>query len=543
MSAQYRDGEVVSVLVVGGGPTGVVAATTLAQRGVDALVIDRWPDIYPLPRAVHLDDEIYRILQGIGAADAFGQISEPRQGLRVVDSRLRTMAQFDRTRPVGDHGWPQANFFDQPELERVLRDTLARSPQARLVGRTELVSLTQNETDGPAPVRAVVKDLDTGVHSTIWAQAVLGCDGANSTVRDAIGSSLLDLGFEERWLVVDVVSPEPLDVWNGVDQVSDTRRPATFMQVVPGRYRWEFRLDSAEQIDDLIAPARLAELIRPWTKDVPFASLEVVRKAEYTFRARIADRWQDGRVFLLGDAAHLTPPFIGQGLCAAMRDVSNLTWKIAAVLQGRAPEELLATYQSERSAPAKALIDKAVRLGVVMTGGPNVMGHVRRVALAALCRIPGASTKVLDSPPPPLPTGPLARRSRGSSLPGTLVPQPWVEWRGDRVRLDEVLGSGFAVLTNAAVEPGLSEVARRLSAPLIVITPVPVPAAGVAGGDVVVSDSDGILLPWLSRSGASAVVVRPDRVVMAQSPAGARDLDPSALGLNLVANAMPVGVS
>ena len=151
-------------------------------------------------------------------------------------------------------------------------------------------------------------------------------------------------------------------------QVSDRKRPATFMKVLPGRYRWEFRLNEGETVDDLCAPDRLSALIRPWTKDLPFSDLTIIRTAEYTFKARIADRWQDRRVFLLGDAAHLTPPFIGQGLCAAMRDASNLSWKLAAVLHGGAPESLLDTYQEERWEPARALVRKAVMLGTAMSG-------------------------------------------------------------------------------------------------------------------------------------------------------------------------------
>ena len=519
-----HDGAVVAVLIVGGGPTGVVAATMLAQRGIETVVIDRYAEVYPLPRAVHLDDEVYRILQSIGAAEAFTAISQPRQGLRVVDARLRTMAQFDRTRPVGEYGWPQANFFDQPELERVLRDNLARCPRARLLGRTELVGLDQNG-HGPAPVRAVLRDLDTGTQHTLWAHAVLGCDGANSTVRELIGSSLLDLGFEERWLVVDVASPQPLDVWDGVYQVSDTRRPATFMQVAPGRYRWEFRLGDGESLEELITPHRLAELIRPWTKDVPFETLQVQRKAEYTFRARIADRWQDRRVFLLGDAAHLTPPFIGQGLCAAMRDAANLTWKLAAVLAGSAPESLLATYAGERPEPAKALIKKAVLIGTVMTGGPSATASLRRAGLAALCRLPGVSEKVLDTPAPPLPAGPLVLKANGAALPGTLAPQPWVVAEGKRRRLDDVLGTGFAVLTTAPPPPQLRDLAGRLAAPVVLLAPVPLPGGAVEGVDAVAVDADGILLPWLAAAATTAVLVRPDRVVLAQAPPGRRGVD------------------
>lgn len=511
------DDLVVPVLIVGAGPTGVTAATMLAQRGIDSLLIDRYAAVYPLPRAVHLDDEIHRILQGMGLSDAFAAISEPRQGLVIVDNRLRIMARFDRTRAVGDHGWPQANFFDQPELEEVLRRNLARFPGTRIQGRTELVSFEQDVVDGRAPVRAVVRDLDTGAQTVVWAKALLGCDGANSTVRDLMGSTLVDLHFEERWLVIDVASPQPLDVLDVAYQVSDSKRPATFMKVLPGRYRWEFRLNDGETVDDLCAPSRFSELIRPWTKDVPFSDLTIMRTAEYTFRARIADRWQDRRVFLLGDAAHQTPPFIGQGLCAALRDASNLCWKLAAVLDEGAPESLLTTYQAERWAPAKNLIRKAVMLGTAMSGGPGYASFLRRAVLAALCRIPGISDKVLDTPSPPLGASPLVHRDKQHPLPGTLAPQPWLLVDGVRRRTDEVLGSGFSVVTVVAPDAETRLAAERLHARIVLITSTAVPSSAVPGIDVSAVDEDEVLLRWLHSARATTVILRPDRAVLLQS--------------------------
>jgi 3-(3-hydroxy-phenyl)propionate hydroxylase len=525
------DDLVVPVLIVGAGPTGVSAATMLAQRGIDSLLIDRYAAVYPLPRAVHLDDEVHRILQGMGVADAFAGISEPRQGLVIVDNRLRIMARFDRTRTVGDHGWPQANFFDQPEFEEALRANLRRFPGTRIQGRRELVRFEQDVTGGKAPVRAVVRDLDSGEETVVWAKALLGCDGANSTVRDLIGSTLVDLKFEERWLVIDVSSPQPLDVLDVAYQVSDSTRPATFMKVLPGRYRWEFRLNEGETVDDLCAPGRFSELIRPWTQDVPIDDLTIMRTAEYTFRARIADRWQDRRTFLLGDAAHLTPPFIGQGLCAALRDASNLCWKLAAVLDGGAPESLLSTYQEERFAPAKNLVRKAVMLGTAMSGGPGYASFLRRAVLAALCRVPGISDRVLDTPSPPLAISPLVKRDKKHPLPGTLAPQPWLVVDGVRRRADDVLGSGFSVVTVVAPDPQTQELAKRLQAPIVLIASSALPAGVVPDVDAIAVDEDAVLLTWLRAAGASTVILRPDRVVLLQSTnddrhLGVDDLDP-----------------
>jgi 3-(3-hydroxy-phenyl)propionate hydroxylase len=460
----------VTVLVVGAGPTGLTAAALLARYGVEVTVVERWPDLYPLPRAVHLDDEVMRVLQQAGVADAFRPLTRPALGMRLVDAQLRTLAQFDRSRPIGVHGYPQANMFDQPELERVLRDHVGTLPQVSFVTGVELVGLNGTTAE--------LRDTRTEQVTTLSADYVLGCDGANSSVRTLLGGGVRDLGFQERWLVIDGRQTQPLGTWDGVHQICDPSRAATYMQIGSDRYRWEFRLHDSESADDLDTE----QLLRPWRTE----GMEILKSVEYTFRARVATSWRFGNAFLLGDAAHQTPPFIGQGMGAGLRDALNLCWKVAAVLKG-ADDALLDTYQSERAPHATALIKKAITVGWALTGGQDGAAHVRRAALAVLCRVPGLTRTVLDRPTPALAAGPLVARGR---LAGQLVPQPWVAARP----FDEQLGDGFAVITAGTVDPELRLLARRLGA-----REVPAPVE---------------LLPWLRRGGATAVLVRPDRVVM-----------------------------
>jgi 3-(3-hydroxy-phenyl)propionate hydroxylase len=512
-----RDAQVV---VVGGGPVGVAAAIMLGRRGIRTLVVERHADIYPLPRAVHLDDETYRVLADMGVADAFAEVTTPTLGLRLVDAQLRTMAEFARSEPVGTYGFPPANMFDQPELERILRDALASlAPVVELASSTELVALEQRA--GEVMVR--LRDRGTGAERTLEAAAVLGCDGANSVVREMIGASYDDLGFEERWLVVDVRSEVPLDTWQGVHQVCDPRRAGTYMPLCPGRYRFEFRLRDDETVDSVVDSGTFEQLLRPWLGAVPFKSIEVMRRAEYTFRARLADRWRSGRVFLLGDAAHLTPPFIGQGLCSGLRDAANLSWKLADVLSGRVDERLLDSYEPERKPHAKALIAKARTVGWAMTGGQDAAAHVRRVALAIACRIPGTTDKVLDADPPRLADGLGVRRSgRRDRLAGALLPQPEVAVAGRRVRLDGAIPAGHVVLTATAAASELASAAHEAGIPVVRV--VDAGQAHAPERDTVV-DVDGVLLDWLRRGRATAVLVRPDHVVQARGRrAGGADL-------------------
>jgi 3-(3-hydroxy-phenyl)propionate hydroxylase len=327
--SQRTSADPIPVVIVGAGPVGVTAATLLGQYGIDCLVLDRWDGVYPQPRAVHLDDEIYRILVRLGAGEQFAAVSRPTRGLQLTDRNHRVFAVFDRSGDHGRHGHPRANMFDQPDLEHLLRTNLKDQTPVSLRENVEVTDVAQ---DRQGRVRVDFTDRLTGEHESVLATYVLGCDGANSVVRTAIGATMEDLKFEQRWLVIDVDSTVELDQWEGVHQVCDSQRAATYMRIGDTRYRWEFRLLEGETAADFESIEALRPLIGPWVEGIPCDQLELVRVAEYTFRAQLADRWHDRNVFLLGDAAHLTPPFIGQGLCAGVRDSMNLSWKIAGVL-------------------------------------------------------------------------------------------------------------------------------------------------------------------------------------------------------------------
>jgi 3-(3-hydroxy-phenyl)propionate hydroxylase len=481
----------IPVVIVGAGPVGVTAATLLGQYGVQCLVLDRWDGVYPEPRAVHLDDEVYRILARVGIAEEFATITRPTLGLQLVDRDHQVLAVFHREGDQAPHGYPEANMFDQPELEHLLRTNLKDHTTVTLRGNVEVTDVAQVGHDR---VRLDFTDRLTGAHESVLATYVLGCDGANSVVRTAIGATMEDLNFEQRWLVLDIATEAELDQWDGVHQVCDPHRAATYMRIGPSRYRWEFRLLEGETAADFESVEALIPLIGPWVEGISCEHLELVRVAEYTFRAQIADSWRDRNVFLLGDAAHLTPPFIGQGLCAGLRDSMNLSWKLAGVLSADLPASALDTYEVERKPHAFALIKLAKLIGASMTQGGRAGNLLRRLIAPRLHLVPGVRDRILDSQTPPLHRSELVHRLGSKrSLAGRLCPNALL---GDGSRFDDVAAGRFAlVVTDALSGQQHQRVTER-------------------GARLVEARRGSALWSWLDSGHATAALVRPDYTVI-----------------------------
>lgn len=488
MSRQSEPADV-PVAIIGAGPTGLTAAILLASYGVRCLVLERWDDIYPQPRAVHLDDEIHRLLGRLGVAEKFAAISRPALGLQVLDEKHRVLTRFERSESEGVHGYPQANLFDQPELERILRNRLAELHLATLRGGAEVTAAHQDD-DG---VVLEVFDRHREQPEQIRAQYVLGCDGANSLLRSSIDAVMEDLEFEQQWLVVDVETGHDLNQWDGVHQISAPNRAATYMRIGERRYRWEFQLREGESADDYATLDALHPLIRPWTGNAPLTDLEVVRTASYTFRAQIADRWRDRRIFLLGDAAHLTPPFVGQGMGSGLRDAHNIAWKLAAVLDRRLPASVLDSYQIEREPHARAMIRLAMMIGFAMTGG-GLAGDLFRRVLLPRAHLLGLGHILTDSATPRLqPSALIEQTRRKAELSGRLCPNALL---ADGRRFDEV-GPGFILVTLDALDA-----ADRIAAEDREVTVLPVDAGSTLGR-------------WLGRGRVRAALIRPDGTVFA----------------------------
>ena len=349
------------VLIVGAGPTGVALANLLGCYGVQTQLIERHVGVTQIPRAVHLDGETMRTFQSMDMATEL--LSVLRQGscMHWVNAEGKVLLVREGINGLGSHGWHNNNYYHQPHLEEALRRGLDRFDHVHLCEGWEVTQIAQDAQGASVSVR----DTD-GNTQTLQAQYVVGCDGARSMVRDLMGDDqgFDDLGEHQAWLVVDGVLNRPLDLPEFSVQYCDPKRPATGIFVNALRRRWELMLLPGEDPQALTREDKVWELISPWVKP---SQARLERAATYTFHSLITKRWQNGRLFVAGDSAHQTPPFLGQGLCAGIRDAANLGWKLAHALQHPdSAQAVLQTYGPERTPHAKAFVQLAVDVGQII---------------------------------------------------------------------------------------------------------------------------------------------------------------------------------
>lgn len=426
------------VTLVGAGPIGVVLGRLLGGLGVRTLIVDREADVMQIPRAIALDDDGGRALQAIGALAEARRLMPRIEKVRLLSPDVGDVLVLDAN--LWRNGNPMVLMFRQPELERELREGLAELPTVELRPSTVLHAMDEGE-------HHVSLSLE-GEHGPyrVESRYVVGCDGARSTVRKLVGLELVGSTYERDWLVVDVRrDPKPN---REVHFLCDPRRPGVTMPAPEGGRRWEFMLGEDDDRDAMTSPETLRRLLAPWG-DVD--AMQVERAAVYTFHARVADHFRKGRVFLAGDAAHLTPPFAGQGLMAGLRDATNLASKLAAVVNGEADARLLETYEVERQPNARLMVDFARVMGSLIMPRESWRCFLRDRVFRPVARLPGLRSALgsLDIKPRTRIDDGLLRRSdrRGSLRAGDLVPQCAVEDASGHVAaLDEVLGYRFAVV-------------------------------------------------------------------------------------------------
>ncbi len=452
------------VLICGLGPVGQLLALLLERHGVSTIAVDQAVGPYPLPRAAVTDDEVLRIFQSVGLADAILADAQVMDGVSFVTAAGRRITVLDTM--TGAVGHPPLVSLHQPTMERTMVAALA-DRGIELRWSTVLESFDQHASG----VTAYTRPVGGGRSEPITARYLVGCDGASSAVRARLQIPFAGSTFAQRWLVVDAQVDRPLAQVPHPHFVGHAERPIVTLPMSPGRHRWEWMIHPGEDEAAFLDPAAIDRRIAAWTS--PGERVAVERAVIYTFHARAAARWRSGRVFLAGDAAHVMPPFAGQGFSSGARDAQNLAWKLAAVLDG-APVNLLDSYEQERRPHVTAMQNVAVRWGgVVQTTQPRKA----RLRDGVMSRFDGSKAfDLLRKNAKPLPTyghGVFARRPH--VLPprrtvGSLFPQP----RLDGTLLDDLLPPGWATVTAE-------------------------------------HDPDG----WLARRGLTWAILRPDRFVFA----------------------------
>ncbi len=495
------------VVIVGAGPVGLFTALLLGQSGQSVSVYERWPDFYPLPRACTLDHEVIRLLQDAGLADEFAPLLDPIIGpektYEFLDQHGETLLKIDWNRP-GASGWPQVSMFYQPDLERMLVRRLERLPNVEIRRGWTLTGLDPHTDHVDLEFASSADERVKSRHKGLY---VVGADGARSAVRDRLGISQTDLGFAYDWLVVDVV-PHAERVWKPyVAQYCDPARPTTLVGSGPGRRRWEFMRLPHETIEELNTAETAWKLLAAWNITPENATLE--RHAVYTFRGSWADHWNKGRVLLAGDAAHLMPPFLGQGLCSGLRDAIALSWRLAAVLGGEASETLLDSYGPERSTHVQEIIQQAVEVGRVICMLDHDEVAARDTRMKAAIKDPALALK---PPPEPRLGDGGAYRSQDPNA-GYLAIQGHVRRPGREGLFDDVVGKGWQLLLRS---PRSSPVVDRSVHEAIQSLGGVVADFGLQGDTV---DLDGAYAGWFDRLGVEAVLVRPDLYVFGTSRA------------------------
>lgn len=496
------------VAVIGFGPSGAVAASLLGQHGIRSLVIDRQRAVYDKPRAIAVDHEIMRLLDNLGVADEVLPHVAPFPASEHFGADGQLIRRIDMVPEPYPLGYTPTMVFTQPPVEAALREHARSYRSVEISLGTELVDFEQR----PAGVTLTLAS-DDGSRRTVGADYVIACDGASSGVRERLGIRLADLVFDEPWLVVDVLvnADAAGKLPQSAAQYCDPRRPTTFI-IGPGNHRrWEIMLLPDEDPQETQRPEQVWKLLARWLTP---EDATLWRAASYRFHALVAERWRDGRVFIAGDAAHQQPPFIGQGMCQGVRDVANLIWKLARVLEGSSDASLLDSYEAERSRHVRELTTRIKAIGQVICERDPAAARARDARILAEG---GGRPRTITRQEivPPLAAGLLT--ARDDAAKGTLFPQPWVETPEGPARLDAVTGAGLRLVLGpelaAELPPELVRQARALGLRMVAVASGPVVSAGPAHADIAVSERDGVLAEWLAKHGCRAALVRPDHYV------------------------------
>jgi 3-(3-hydroxy-phenyl)propionate hydroxylase len=494
------------VAIIGYGPSGVVAANVLGKRGIKTIAVERFKDIYARARAVTVNDWTMRIVQDLGLAEQQLEVMDGMHSLRWVDYEGRQLTWMPF--PPSIYGYATAYCLYQPEMERVLREGVERYDNVEVRYEREMTTLVQDEHG----VTVETKNLATGETESIRVKYVLACDGGSSHTREQLGVQLIGDTLSVRWVVIDCRVKRWWPNRHMHTFWSDARRPVVDIPLGLGNHRWEFPLNPDESDADFQTPEQLWKLLN--SLGVTENEVEIHQHAFYNHHVRHADRWRVGRVLLCGDAAHLMPPWAGNGMQSGIRDAQNVCLKLVEVLEGRVSEKLLDTYEQERAPDVARYTQISVGLGMIIK---RELSDEQVAAMMEQERTSGELPMVLRGPH--YQQGWLQKGAGSKDVVGKFLPQPRAaNCKGQVSLLDDLTGNGLIVLganTDPASQLDAAQKAawEQLGAQFIAVRS----ADQRAQSESDVFDINGELIAWMQKEDVEVVVVRQDKIVAAAS--------------------------
>lgn len=528
------------VAIVGAGPVGLAIANYLGQMGVSVLLIEKLESLIDYPRAIGIDDESLRAMQAVGLVDKVLPHTTPWHAMRFMTPKGRCFADIQPM--TNEFGWSRRNAFIQPQVDGVLYAGLSRFPNVRCLFSREVEAFSQNGDNVTLNLKG-----SAGEHETVRADWLVACDGGASLIRRTLNIPFEGKTASNQWIVIDIAN-DPLATPH-VYLCCDPVRPYVSAALPHGVRRFEFMVMPGETEAQLSEPHKMRQLLSKVLPDPD--NVEPIRQRVYTHNARIAERFRVDRVLLAGDAAHIMPVWQGQGYNSGMRDAFNLAWKLALVVNGKAGEALLDSYQQERRDHAKAMIDLSVTAGNVLAPPKRWHGAVRDGISWLLNYLPPVKRYFLEMRFKPMPQyreGALLVEGEGKTSPvGKMFIQPKVTLEDGQVTLlDEVIGANFAIIAwgcNPLWGLNDEQIARWRAVGVRFIQVVPEVQIHCdqdnVPGVIRLGDTQNRLKSWFAQHDTAIAVVRPDRFVatVAIPQTLSKKLDALASKMRLAASA------
>ncbi|MAH73219.1 MAG: hypothetical protein CBC09_04000 [Cellvibrionales bacterium TMED49] len=493
------------IIIIGFGPTGAMAASLLGAKGLKILVIEVEKELYAFPRSIHFDGETLRIFQAMNLTEQVLSFSKEATTVSFIDGSNQSFYSQDLSKIEPVNGWPNDFFFSQINLEKLLRRKIAETPSVTVKLGWQLEKFTQNDQR----VQVTVSNTKNEENRQFTCSYLLGCDGANSKTRELSGIKLRDFGFDETWVVCDLMVDKNIKINTQAYQICNPARPGTMVPCPDNHVRWEFMINKEDDPEIFTEELSIRELMSPYMSRI-HSTLnkndgELIRVKMYKFHALLAEVFSNKRIFLLGDAAHQMPPFTGQGMCAGLRDAYNLSWKIVGVIQGRWSTKILDSYDNERHAHVASVIQKTIKIGKIIQAKSTLLATTRNAFLKLGKLFPFLIAHIDFIAQWRLGEGLFAKDTR--KLNRYMIRQAMVyNSNGGLIRLDSILGKDFSIL-GFEVDPKAlltKHVRERLYNK---ITSIHFGSSGLK------IDETAGLSEWVKTNKVAFALVRPDRQI------------------------------